>query len=499
MKEGCTMLPGPARLFRPARYSVILLLSLAALISAQEADEPAPKTGTAEARFGLTFEPVQFMPPPVHHLTFENGIMFYHRPERTIPLVTVLVGIRAGSVNDPPGKVGLASLTAEVLRTGGSAALDGDALDVALESRGAQLSAESDEEMTWIRLSVLPEDAEWGLGVLRDLLTAPAFPQPRLEEAASRFAVALRQRLDVPMNVAQALFPQLVYGKGNPWGWTATEATLAAITPADLHAFHERFYTAGNLRAAVIGDLDREEAERLMRSTLGQLPAEPAPEIDLPAVEPVQSSRVYIVPRDVTQNVIYFGHEGIGRFDERKFAAKVLNSVLAGGFTSRLFKEVRSNRGLAYSVFGRLGEGTVAGLYFNVAMTRVEATSETLGLMLDINEALTQAPPSAEETQLAIQSDVNAFVFFFDTSEQIVRQAMILDEFGYPEDYLETYVDRLKGVESEQVRQAAAANLHLDRLVVLIVGKVDEDFRRELERIGPITEISDEELRAEWL
>src|SRR5690606_10457551 len=143
------------------------------------------------------------------------------------------------------------------------------------------------------------------------------------------------------------------------------------------------------------------------------------------------------------------------------------------------------------------GEGTVAGLYFNVAMTRVEATSETLGLMLDINEALTQAPPSAEETQLAIQSDVNAFVFFFDTSEQIVRQAMILDEFGYPEDYLETYVDRLKGVESEQVRQAAAANLHLDRLVVLIVGKVDEDFRRELERIGPISEISDEELRAE--
>lgn len=447
----------------------------------------------------MSFEPVDFEPPTLSKSQIANGIPVYHYAEPEVPLVTVLVRIHAGMVNDPPGKTGLAGMTAQVMRNGGSKSLPGDELDRQLESRGALLTVESSREETWFRLSILPEDLEWGMGVLSDMLTSPAFPEEKLEEARGRALVALQQRLDVPRDIAGALFPQLIYGKGNAWGTTETDRSLSALTVEDLRDFYEQFYHTQTLSLGASGDLTADQFIALAQQNFGTIPQRPDFEMALPEVKPIEHTRVVIVERPVSQNVIYFGHEGVGRFPELKFPIKLFNSVLAGGFTSRLFKEVRSNRGLAYSVWGRLGEGTEKGLYYNVAMTKTGSTSETLNLMLDINRELTRTPPTVAEVELARQSDVNSFVFFFDTAEKIVRQRMYLDAFGYPEDYLATYVDRLREVTAEEIRQAASTHLHLERIVVLVVGSVDDPLRTELEKIGPIEVISEEALRTDWL
>jgi zinc protease len=197
--------------------------------------------------------------------------------------------------------------------------------------------------------------------------------------------------------------------------------------------------------------------------------------------------------------VVYFGHEGIGRFDPLKFPLKVFNNVLSGGFTSRLFKEIRSDRGLAYAVYGQMGEGTRLGIYLNVALTKVESTGETLELMNKINRDLQREAPTPHEVDLAKQGDINSFVFFFDTAEKIVHQKMMLDGFGYPPDYLATYTDQLKAVTPQEIKRAADEKLHPDRVIVMVVGQVDAKLRRELEKIGPITEIKEEELKAKWL
>ena len=119
--------------------------------------------------------------------------------------------------------------------------------------------------------------------------------------------------------------------------------------------------------------------------------------------------------------------------------------------------------------------------------------------MIRINRDLCAEPPTAEEVALARQADVNSFVFFFASPEKVIRQKMYLDGFGYPADYLSRYVDRLKAVEPEQVHAAARTYLHLDRMIVLVVGQVDEATRAELAKIGPITEIDDAQLRRRWL
>ncbi len=478
--------------------AAILLAFATALPAAETA--AAPASGTAEARFGLQFDPVEFNPPAINHAELENGITIDHYGESEVPLITVLLSVRAGSVNDPEGEVGTALLTAETIRTGGAESVPGDELDRELDAHGAQLEASADREQTIFRLSVLAEDLEWGLGLLHAIVTKPAFPAERFEENRGRHLVDLRQRLDVPRDVAQALYPQLIYGKGNPWGWTMTSRSLAAIDIAKLQAFHSRWYQPARMKLGFAGYVDYELARFLASKTFGRIPAATTDVPELPEVEPIAQTRVHVVPRPITQNVIYAGHEGISRFDDDKFAVKLFNAVLSGGFTARLMREIRSDRGLAYAVFGMLGEGTRRGIYFNVAMTKVESTSQVLGLMLGINRDLTAEPPTPAEMELAKQSEINSFVFFFDTAEKLVRQKMTLDMFGYPEDYLNTYVDNLEAVTGDEVRAAAAEELHLDRIVILIVGAIDDPLRAMLEKTyGPVTTITEEQLRADWL
>ena len=482
------------RFFRHASCLVLIVLIFAAACARGPVE-----TGATEDLYGLQMSPVAFTPPSINNTQLANGITLDHVAEPEIPLVTVQVRIGVGSIFDPPDKIGAAALTAGVIRTGGSALLAGDDLDRELEARGAVLSVDTDREQTWFRLSVLKEDLAWGMELLANLLTDPVLPAEKLDEARSRQMVSLSQRLDQPRDFSRALFPMLVFGRENPWGRTTTPRTLEAIAVEDLRAIHKRFYFPGNIKLGMSGAVTWDEAQQLAAERIGSIP--PREEIlpELPEAPPVEQPVVYIVPRPVKQNVIYFGHAGVGRFVAEKFPIKVLNSILSEGQVSRLIGEVRVKRGLAYLVYGRLGEGTQRGVYFNVAMTKVASTLEALDAMLSVNEDLRATNVSDKELDFARQASINAFVFFFDTPEKLIHQKMVLDAFGYPADYLNTYVDKMSTVAADEVREAAERHLHLDKLVVLIVGEVDEALRARLESIGPITEIDDETLRNEWL
>jgi zinc protease len=449
----------------------------------------------------MTFAPVAFQPPKVDVDKLSNGILARHCAEMEVPMTTVLVRVGVGSVNDPAGKVGAAEMTGQVIRAGGSEALPGDALDREMESRGAELSVETTREETWFRLSILPEDLEWGMRALAGLLARPRLPGEKLDEARARADVDLHQRLDVPMDAARALFPQLIFGKGNPWGWTKTDKTLGRLSVEDLKAMHKQFYRASRIELGLSGAVTRERARELAERYFGPATFPPAPEGKpvLPEAPRVKAARVYVVQRPVTQAVVYIGHEGIGRFTPEKFPVKLLNEALSGGFSSRLTKQVRVERGLAYLVYGAITEGSARGIFYNVALTKVASTLDAIRVMMQVDEELRQAPLSPDEIETARQSTVNSFVFLFDAAEQVVRQQMTLDAFGYPADYLATYVDKLKRVTGGQIRDAARKDMHLDRAIVLVFGSMDARMRADLAKLGPVTDISEDRLRADWL
>lgn len=241
----------------------------------------------------------------------------------------------------------------------------------------------------------------------------------------------------------------------------------------------------------ISGDFTKKDLLARLEKAFSGWPRVPVDQPPVPPVELTFKSSVNYIAKDINQTNIRIGHLGIKRFNPDRFPVNVMNFILGeSGFTSRLMREVRSNRGLAYSVGGRLGWGTDYGLFFVACQTRVEKTAETISLIQDIIKSMQQAPVSDEELTLAKETLTNEFVFQFTATQQIVAQMAQLEYYGYkdPKGYLDTYRDNLTKVTKADVLRVAKAYLHHDSLVILAVGNADR-FDKPLSTFGPVQEI----------
>src|SRR6185436_1449539 len=246
----------------------------------------------------------------------------------------------------------------------------------------------------------------------------------------------------------------------------------------------KNYLRPGNIRMAVSGDFDAKEMVRLLEKTFGDWRGGKA---DLPAVAPIQErplSGVYLVERPVTQSSIAIGHLGANRFDPDKYPLYVVNEVLGeGGFTSRLMKEVRSTRGLAYSVAGGVGSDTDRGLLEIRCRTRADATVQAIDAIREVVSTFRDKGPTDEETREAKDAQTNSFVFTVDGTDAYMQQFLYYEHYGYPANYLQSWRDRLAAVTREDAARAAKAHLKPEAMVVLVVGN-PKAFDRPLDSLG---------------
>jgi zinc protease len=193
----------------------------------------------------------------------------------------------------------------------------------------------------------------------------------------------------------------------------------------------------------------------------------------------------------MTQAVILMGHLGLNNLDPDNVEVGIFNFILGtGSFNSRLMREVRSNRGLAYSAGGMVGTGRDKGLFYNFCMTKSQSAGEAIKLMREISADMTQNPVTTEELEVAKKYEVNAFVHKFDSAQAVVSQAIYLKLDGYPDNYLDTYLPRIRKVDAAKVLAIGKKAVHPDSLVILVVGKKAEliDQLKAL-GIGEVTEL----------
>jgi zinc protease len=201
---------------------------------------------------------------------------------------------------------------------------------------------------------------------------------------------------------------------------------------------------------------------------------------------------LYLIDKpDMTQAVIAMGHLGLNNLDPDNVEVGIFNFILGtGSFNSRLMREVRSNRGLAYMTFGMIGLGRDKGMFNNGCMTKSQSVGEAIKLMKDITEDMTKNPVTAEELEVAKKYEVNAFVHKFDSAQAVVSQAVYLKLDGYPDNYLETYLPRIRKVDEAKVLAIGKRAVHADSMVILVVGKKAEviDQLKAL-GMGEVTEL----------
>jgi zinc protease len=442
-----------------------LLPLLFCLLLAACAGRPAPRPDQ------LSFPPLAFHVPKVQKLVLPNGIRLFLREDHELPLLEVTAMVRAGTIGDPAQKTGLGGIFATVLRTGGTAGRSPEALDAELEGMAADLSAASDTYATVLNLSLRADDEEKGLAILADILRRPAFSPQRLAVTRQQVVEGIRRENDQPGPVARRALMHALYGE-HPLGRTPTVKTVGAVTRDDLVDYHKRFFHPNNLWLGISGDFDRTALLKVLKKYFGNWPQEKFEPQKIPPIKGGHPPLVQVATKDIPQTTILMGDLGIDKSNPDQYAVRVMNFILGGGgFNSRFMREIRSDRGLAYSTYSYFQIGRyLPGPFIAGCETKTVSTMQVVELMRKIQEGLRREPVTAEELQVARQSLINSFVFAFTDSHDIVTQTMRLDFYGYPPDYLETYRDRIAAVTAKDVLSAARKYLHPERQNIVLVG-----------------------------
>ncbi|MGE4580036.1 MAG: M16 family metallopeptidase [Desulfuromonadales bacterium] len=420
----------------------------------------------------LSFAPLTFQIPDVERLTLPNGIRLYLKEDSELPLVDVTAMVGAGSIGDPRDKVGLGNLFAAALRTGGAGDFPPDLFEESLEFLAADLSVATSTYDTTLHLSVPAKDFEKGLELFAQLLLVPRFEPERLEVSRKQALEGLRRQDDMPGSLAQRALMAALY-PGHPLGTHPEEKSLQAIERQDLLDFHHRYFKPGNLWLAISGDFDRAQLLSRLQALFGQWAADDFVPQTVPAVPKSAAPALWVADKDIPQTTILLGEVGLEKSAPDLQAARVMNYILGGGgFNARLMREIRSNRGLAYSVYSYYQIGRrLPGPFVAGSETKSSSTLEVVQLMLANMERMRQEPVSEEELRLAKESLINSFVFAFTDTHEVVTQTMRLDFYDYPADYLETYRDKVAEVTVADVQAAANRYLHPDSQAIVLVGE----------------------------
>jgi predicted Zn-dependent peptidase len=455
-------------------------------------------SATAKTPADLRFSPLLFEPSQPEKRSLSNGMEIYLLEDRELPLVTVDVLIKTGTLHEPQNRVGLYQILVDVMRTGGTRSRTPERIDEELEGMAADVEITLGTEYGIATLDVLAEDIEHGVDIFADILKNPLFRQDRLELRKAQEIESIRRRNDEPFDIAIRFFPAYLYGRDHPLGSYEDVAGIQAITAAELNRAHNVLFHPDRLVLAVTGDFKRERIIPLLEDHFADWESR---KIELTGVpEPkIYSGKpaVLYVQKNLNQSSILLGHVSLRRAPDNTdiYAIRVMNEILGeSSFTSRLFREVREKRGLAYSVGSYFDTSSYAfpGNWFAFSQTRAAKTVETTLIMIDVIESMKRERVTDDELELIKDSITNSFVFGFTNSASITRQRMILDFRGYPDDYLQSYTKNIEKVTAADVQRVARKYLKLDHLIIVIVGN-DEYFEQPLSTLGEVITIDPED------
>jgi len=409
--------------------------------------------------------------PQIRHWQTDKGTRVYFVAAPELPMVDIRVLFAAGSAHDD-GKPGLASLTNGLLDKG-AAGLSADDIADRFEGVGAELTIGSLRDSAWVSLRSLssPGLLDPAVDLMAEVISQPDFNKRDFRRERERSLVALRRSEQQPSNVADRLFYETVYD-AHPYATRpiGTEEALKKITLGDIRDYYKKYYVARNAIIAIVGDIDREGAVQLANRLTAKLPAgEPAPVT--PPAPVLENAEEQHVRHPSTQTTVRMGAPGMHRGDPDYFPLYVGNHILGGsGLVSRLFKEVRENRGLSYGVNSYFTPMAQDGPYTFGLQTRNDQVDEALQVLRATLQDFYENGPTEQELIASKKNITGGFPLRISSNSKIVEYLGMIGFYNLPLDYLDTYNDRIMAVTREQIMDAFRRRVDPDRMVTIIVG-----------------------------
>lgn len=424
--------------------------------------------------------------PPYELQTLPNGLQVIAVLHHEQPAVTLRLLVRAGTAEDPKGKLGVARLLASLLDqgTGGSNPRTSQQLNDTIDFIGGEMSAGAGSDLSFVNMVVMKDSFETGLRLLADVAEHPAFDQAEIERQRNQTLSSLQVSLQDPEWVANSVFDRLVYGF-HPYGMpeTGTPETLGAITRDDLAAFHDKYFVPNNAILAIVGDVTADEAFAAAKKVFGDWQKKDVPAerfIDPP--EPTR--RVVIVDKpDAVQTEVRVGHLGVSRTSPDYMALNLAIRILGGEGSNRLHQVLRTQRALTYGAQARFDTLKESGDFEAETNTRSEATGEVLRLIVDEFWRLQRERVSEIELIDAKAFLTGSFPLTIETPNAIAMQVMNVLFYGLPVEELQTFRQRVNAVTADDIQRVAQKYLRPDRLSIVLVGNASA-FSSQLRGIG---------------
>ena len=416
--------------------------------------------------------------PPVWALeieswTTESGARVLFLESRNLPIVDVSIEFPAGSGRDQPGKEGVAGMTLSLMKKG-TRSLDELRISEQLAGIGAQLSSSFDLDRSGFALRTL-SDADTrasALAVLREILASPSFPQAVLEREKARSIAFLEERQTRPNFIVAQIFQKELYGN-HPYAATGSgdPETIAAVTRDDLLAFHQRFFVADEAVVAIVGDVSKQEAQRIAQDLTADLPRSRAPLPALPAVSQRAESTEVVIPHSASQAHVRIGMPGVRRGDPDYFPLWVAVQILGGsGMTSLLNEELREKRGLTYSAYSYFSPYSRPGPFVISLQTRKDQAWDALDVALATLEKFVADGPSETQLRAAKQYVIGGFGLNIDSNAELSEYLAMIGFYRLPLDYIDRFPAQIEKVTLEEVRDALQRRLAPSRTITVVVG-----------------------------
>jgi zinc protease len=432
-----------------------------ALIAAQKA--ALPKQGPT----------VKFALPSIEKTKLSNGLNVWIVKQNELPIVSMNLVLNAGGTLDSADKSGVASLTATMLNQGTATR---SAVDIAnqLQSMGASIGANAGWDATNVSMQTLTKNLDQALDIYADVLVNPAFPNTELESIRRRTLVGFQQRKASPAAISQVAYNKVLYGN-QPYGreLSGDEKSIKAMTRDDLQNFYKASYVPNNATLIVAGDVESKTLmPKLEKAFANWKGGAAATNAAMSAQTMAGKSGVYIVDKPgAAQSTIAIGQVGIDRSNPDFYAVQIMNSILGGGSSGRLFKNLREDKGYTYGAYSSFSPRRGAGPFRAGGDFQTFSTKESVSeLMKEIDGIRGSIPVTPLELESSKQAVINGYPSGFETVGQISNQLSNLVVYGLPDSYFNDYITKINAITVADVNRVANKYLTADKMAIVIVG-----------------------------
>jgi zinc protease len=409
--------------------------------------------------------------PPVNRLALSNGLPVLVVESHEVPIVSILLMIKSGAAADPLDKVGLASMTADMLDEG-AGGKDSLALDDALSFLGADLKTGSTWDGSIVDMEVPVARLQAALPLMADVALRPDFPEKELVRIRKEALTEILEARSEPRQIASWALSRAIFGSAVRYGLPASgnAKSISSFTVADLRSFHQKYFRPANATLIVTGDVHSAQLLPLLEKSFGSWAGGGGVPPPLPEPSQLRGRKLWLVDKPgAAQSVIRIGRVGPNRRTPDYPVLQVMNTLLGGSFTSRLNNNLREQHGWAYGAYSGFDYRRSGGVFRAAADVQTKSTGEAMAEFMKELQRM-KTPATQQELERARSFLALRFAEEFETSRQMASKLATIVLYGLPADTYDKFVLEALSVTADQLVKAAGAQIDTANLAIVIVG-----------------------------